>query len=443
MFKKIILLLAFGFISIYGGKPTAENALLALLKQFAQEYAQMRIVNFEFDYRQNFKNIPTLAQLAKQKTVLSNYQTRLQKIDYQRLKRKYQIQYAHLEYELKFHLQRIELEIQFRQTGLDQLPEGGLASLPNAREWFAYYAQRYTSLNLSPEELEKFGYAEIARCQAEIKKIQSELGYAQDSVGFYQHLNQAQFYYTELDSILGAYQSIDKQVRKHLPRLFLATDIPPVAVETWAGAGPQTPPGYYNPADENSAEKPTFYFNFSSQKHNKRVVDWLYIHEAIPGHHYQFSLRQRTLNDSPMSPLFLYPGNFEGWGAYVEYLGADLGLYRQPYTRLGKWEWDLVRSLRVVLDVGIHYRGWSKAQALAFWRQNIANQDEIAEREVNRCFNWTGQVLSYKVGAWKIEQFLQNRRQKMGKKFDIRQFHADYLAFGQMPLAVIEKFINE
>jgi uncharacterized protein (DUF885 family) len=443
MFKKVILLGLFGLFSFNCDKPTAENAFQTLLKQFAQEYPQIGIVNFEFDYRNNFKNIPTLAQLTKQKTALSNYQIRLQKIDYQRLKRVAQIQYAHLKYELQFHLQRIDLETQFRQAGLSQMPEGGLSRLPNAREWFAYYAQRYTSLKLSPEELEKFGYAEIARCQAEIKKIQIELGFAQDSAGFYQHLNQTQFYYTELDSILATYQNIDKQVRKHLPRLFLATDIPPVAVQTWQGAGPQTPPGYYNPADENTAEKPAFYFNFSSQKHNKRVVDWLYIHEAIPGHHYQFSLRQRTLNDSPLNPLFLYPGNFEGWGAYVEYMGSDLGLYQNPYTRLGKWEWDLVRSLRVVLDVGIHYRGWSKAEALAFWQQNIANQNDIAEREVNRCFNWTGQVLSYKVGAWKIEQLLQNRRQKMGKKFDIRQFHADYLAFGQMPLAVIEEFINK
>ncbi|MCU0448181.1 MAG: DUF885 domain-containing protein [Microscillaceae bacterium] len=443
MLKNLMILLILGLLSFQTEKPFSESAFEVLVKQFAQTYPQIGIVNFEFDYRNNFKNIPSLAKLAQQKNDLLSYQNRLQSIDYQRLKRKNKIQYAHLEYELKFHLRRIDLEEKFRRAGLESAPEGGLSRLPDARDWFRYYAQRYTSLDLSPEELEQYGYAEIARCQTEIKKIQQELGFAQDSLGFYQHINQAQFYYTQLDSIFLAYQRIDNQVRKHLPKLFEVTDIPPVGVQTWQGAGPQTPPGYYNPAEEDSGEKPTFYFNFSSQKHNKRVIDWLYIHEAIPGHHYQFSLRQRQLNESPLMPMFLYAGNFEGWGAYVEYLGADLGLYQNPYTRLGKWEWDLVRSLRVVLDVGIHYRGWDKAQALAFWRQNIANQDDIAEREVNRCFNWTGQVLSYKIGAWKIEQFLQKRRQNQGKKFDIRQFHADFLGFGQMPLAVIERFIND
>jgi uncharacterized protein (DUF885 family) len=117
-------------------------------------------------------------------------------------------------------------------------------------------------------------------------------------------------------------------------------------------------------------------------------------------------------------------------------------LYQNPYTRLGKWEWDLVRSLRVVLDVGIHAKGWTTIQALAFWKQNIANQDDIAEREVRRCTQWNGQVLSYKIGAWKIQQILEKRKRKEGKDFDIRRFHADYLAFGQMPLTVIERMME-
>jgi uncharacterized protein (DUF885 family) len=435
----LYFLISISLLGDYKNKKS-EDSFQALLKTFSQNYTKLEIPDFGFDYRENFKNIPTLEKLKTQKAFFNEYKKKLQSIDYQLLNAENKTLFKHFEYEIKFNLWRIDLEEKFKKANIETIPEGGLSKLPNTKEWYRYYAQRYTSLALSPEELESFGYQEIKRCQTEIKNIQQQLGFANDSAGFYQHLNKSEFWLKDKELIFKTYQQIDQTVRKNLGKLFIDIDIPEVEIKTWPNAGPQTPPGYYNPA-ENTNEKGVFYFNFYGEKHNSRAMDWLYIHEAIPGHHYQFSKRQDLLSESGFKALFLYPGNFEGWGAYVEYLGQDLGLYQNPYTRLGKWEWDLVRSLRVVLDVGIHYRGWTKAEALAFWKKNIANQDEIAEREVNRCINWNGQVLSYKVGAWKIEQLRQKLVAQKVKKFDIRQFHADYLSFGQTPLTVIEEMM--
>jgi uncharacterized protein (DUF885 family) len=139
--------------------------------------------------------------------------------------------------------------------------------------------------------------------------------------------------------------------------------------------------------------------------------------------------------------LFLYPGNFEGWACYVEYFGKDLGLYQNPYSELGKWEWDLVRSVRVVIDVGIHYYGWDFNKAMAFWKANIAGQDEIAEREITRITNWPGQVLSYKVGAHKIMEMKEKYREQQGNKFDVRKFNTLYISLGMVPLEIMEKYI--
>jgi uncharacterized protein (DUF885 family) len=411
------------------------------MEAFAQEYPRLEIPNFGFDYRENFKQIPSLDKLRQQRAFFDKYQKKLIRINPSTLSKLKQGYYHQLRYEAAFNLQRIALEEKFRQNPPDSIPENGLSTMPQAREWYAYYAQRYTSLVLTAEELYAFGMQEIKRCQAEIRQIQKELGYEKDSAGFYQQLNQAEMYLTDKAQVLAEYARIDRTVRKHLHTLFRDTVVALVKIDTWQNAGPHTPPGYYQPADRLNTQA-TFYFNFHNQRHNQRVLDWIYIHEALPGHHYQFSLRQKAKEEPTFRRFFMYAGNFEGWGAYAEYLGEQIGLYQNPYTRLGKWEWDLVRSLRVVLDVGIHAKGWTTIQALAFWKQNIANQDDIAEREVRRCTQWNGQVLSYKIGAWKIQQILEKRKRKEGKDFDIRRFHADYLAFGQMPLTVIERMME-
>jgi uncharacterized protein (DUF885 family) len=139
-----------------------------------------------------------------------------------------------------------------------------------------------------------------------------------------------------------------------------------------------------------------------------------------------------------LQEAFLYPGNFEGWACYVEYFGKELGVYTNDYSYLGKCEWDLIRSARLVIETGIHYFGWSKEKAMDYWKDNIYGQDEIAEREITRVTNWPGQSLSYKLGA----KFIFDLRSKYNKdlpQVSNSELYRCYLSFGMRPLPVIEK----
>ncbi|HMH20681.1 MAG TPA: DUF885 family protein, partial [Puia sp.] len=182
----------------------------------------------------------------------------------------------------------------------------------------------------------------------------------------------------------------------------------------------------------------TFYYNLFDKPYNTRQVDWLFIHEAVPGHHYQSSLRDQS-NGSSIQRLFWYSGFAEGWAAYTEELGRQLGLYTTPYAELGKWEWDIVRSVRVPLDVGLNYYGWTDEQALAFWKKNIRNQDDIAMREINRMRRWPAQVVTYKYGALQIMHWKEELQRKEGKDFDIRRFHDRLLRQGNLPLFMMKE----
>lgn len=144
-----------------------------------------------------------------------------------------------------------------------------------------------------------------------------------------------------------------------------------------------------------------------------------------------------------MRALFWYPGFSEGWGAYAEDLGKDMGCYRDPYLYLGKWEWDLVRSARLVMDVGIHYEGWTRAQALRWWKENVPNQEDISEREVDRITRWPAQAISYKAGEDEILNLRKTASEKQGSDFDLRRFHTLVLQRGSIPLPLLREIVLE
>ncbi len=218
-------------------------------------------------------------------------------------------------------------------------------------------------------------------------------------------------------------------------------DVPLVRAEEWPDAGPNTPPGIYRGAVDSALTDFVFQFNFHTGRYNSRAMSWLYMHEAIPGHHLQ-AVQPINGSAGDLRDNMFYSGTSEGWACYVEYHGDELGLYADPYQRLGKWEWDLVRSVRLVLDAGIHYYGWSHDKGLAYWKSHIPGQDGIAEREVTRVTNWAAQALTYKVGADRIQR-LRDRYAvecaNMGILPDIVRFHRAFLGMGQVPMEVVER----
>lgn len=182
----------------------------------------------------------------------------------------------------------------------------------------------------------------------------------------------------------------------------------------------------------------TLFYNFFGRPFNKRQVAWVYLHEALPGHHYERSY-SRSLEQSPVQRLFYNPGYSEGWAAYVEEIGNAIGAYRSIYDELGKWEWDIIRSVRVPLDVGLNYYGWSDEQALAFWRRHITGQDDIGRREIARMKRWPCQVVTYKYGADKLLRWKARFEEQPG--FSLMAFHTEVLKRGPLPFSILEGLI--
>jgi uncharacterized protein (DUF885 family) len=272
----------------------------------------------------------------------------------------------------------------------------------------------------------------VARVTANIMSIQAKLGFENDNVGFYKYLNDPSFIITDETVLINSLTAIRDEVLAKLSNDFADTNIPVVNIKPIENPNKDTPPGYF--ADG------VFYFNFYQNKFRKRNLEWLFIHEAVPGHHYQGSV---ATNRPPIRKLFWYPGFTEGWGAYSEDLGGELGQFQDIHQQLGKWEWDLVRSARVVMDVGLNYFGWSKEKARKYWKNHIPNQDDIMDREIDRMIRWPAQVLSYKVGEHTILELRNKSERQLGRDFDVKKFHSLVLERGSIPLVVLEDVISD
>jgi uncharacterized protein (DUF885 family) len=300
------------------------------------------------------------------------------------------------------------------------------------KRWYSCYIRHFTSVNISPQEVFKMGEKEVSKAKREIDSIRVLLGYKCED-DFYRALAADSFYLTSREEILVLYSKIDSTVRSNLNTIFPDLKPPEVTVTEWPDAGPNTPPGMYSDKEDNNTGKDIFEFNFYGKKHNRRCMQWLYMHEAIPGHHLQSTARLLHA-EAPLDKRFFYFGNSEGWACYIEDFGKEMGLYKDAYSYLGKCEWDLVRSARLVMEVGIHYYGWSFEKAKNYWKENIKGQDEIADREIKRITNWAGQALCYKVGALTIKQIVSKRMQK-GES--MKQIHEMLLQNSDVPLQVL------
>jgi uncharacterized protein (DUF885 family) len=213
--------------------------------------------------------------------------------------------------------------------------------------------------------------------------------------------------------------------------LFPASAIKPARIGESSQGAAFPADGYYD------GDRQTYYFNNSRGYYGRRNLDWLILHESTPGHHYQTQYAQQRNACPAKAPYASYSAFAEGWGAYVEEFGAQLGLYREPSDELGAVEWDLVRSIRVVLDVGINYEGWSQEQALALWRRELPMLPELAEREIKRVRDWPAQAITYKYGAFVIRTLREEQRAALGPAFDIRAFHDAVLRNGALPLVLL------
>ncbi|QKJ31885.1 DUF885 domain-containing protein [Mucilaginibacter mali] len=412
--------------------PFAGMAQQATFSQFADKFADgyqaLRLPQLELSYVEGFKKIQPAANIQKQITFFEGIKTGLKAYNVNQLSPGQKLDYQLIAFETGMNLERLSLEKQWAANKPAEISDKGILSVPNGKAWYTYLLRRWLSADITPDQIYQFGLAEVKRVQQHIQAIQKQSGMGEDA--FYKYLNSPGFFITDAKAVQDSFERVERIINGNMDKVFTPHQIPALKIERGSAEALAQTPGYYN--------SNTFYYNLFDKPYNRRQFDWLFIHEAVPGHHYQTRI-DAAVKKSKIQALFDYIGFAEGWGAYAEELGKDLGVYQTPYAELGKWEWDIVRSVRVPMDIGLNYYGWTDEQALAFWKKNIKNQDDIAMREIARVKRWPAQCITYKYGAVQIMQWKQELQQKQGGKFNIRDFHNRVLNQGSLPLFLVRE----
>jgi uncharacterized protein (DUF885 family) len=388
----------------------------------------LHIPDLELSYVAGLQHIQPADSIQKQFAFFRSVQSQLPSYKIEALNPSQKTDYELMKYETKLNLERLGLEQKWLKNPRGKISTDGIITVPNGRAWYAYLLKRWVSDDVTPDQIYQFGLGEVKRVQDHIEEVRKQTGLNEDA--FYRHLDDPSFLISDPQQVQQAFEHTRRVVYSNIHLLFSDTIIPPLKIQRGESKQLAQTPGYY---DGN-----TFYYNLFDKPYNKRQVDWLFIHEAVPGHHYQSSIAAAT-KVSPVQQLFFYYGFVEGWGAYAEELGKQLGVYKTPYDELGKWQWDIVRSVRVPLNVGLNYYGWTDHQALDFWKQNIRGQDDIAMREIARVRRWPAQAVTYKYGALQILQWKKELQKKQGSNFNIRDFHNRILNHGVLPLFMVKE----
>lgn len=402
-----------------------------VVENFKEGFKKLNLSSNQLSYVANLQAIQSKDSILQQELFFERTTKILQKINPEKLSKKNRLDFELIEYETKMNLLRITQEKKWSSLKVQDISDTGLFSLPNGKYLYTYFLKRWIGLEVTPNEMYKFGLSEIERVKSRMKTVQTRAN--MDNSAFKQYISNPSFYYDDIAVIQEEFENIKKIVAQKLPENFPFLDsISDVKIARGTNKELAKVPAFYR--------NETFYYNFFDQPFNKRQISWIYIHEGMPGHHYQIML-ENSLNRTDIQKMFQYASYREGWAAYIEEIGYEIGAYRDIYDELGKWEWDIVRSVRVAMDVGINYYGWSDEKALEFWQQHIKEQDNIGLREIARMKRWPCQVITYKYGADKILKWKTKFEKK--KQFNLKQFHRVILKNGSLPFSVLEKIINE
>ena len=321
----------------------------------------------------------------------------------------------------------------------------GASELPDGSAFYAAQIARYTTLELDAEEIHQIGINEITRIRGEMEDIIKQLGYSGSFREFVEHLRSSpRFYAKTATELLKEASYIAKKMDGQLPRLFTRLPRQPYAVEPVPESiAPKYTTGRYLSAPINSERAGTYWVNtYALDKRPLYVLEALTLYEAVPGHHLQNALNQE-LNELPEFRRHSYISAFgEGWGLYSERLGLEVGFYQDPYSNFGRLTYEMWRAARLVIDTGIHTKGWSREQAIELLENNSALSTHNIRTEVDRYISWPGQALSYKLGELKIRELRAKAEKRLAGKFDIRLFHDAILKNGSVPLPVLEQQIE-
>jgi len=320
----------------------------------------------------------------------------------------------------------------------------GLDGVPDGKKWYEYVARYHTTTNLTPDEIHEIGLSEVSRIRSEMEEIINDLKWDGDFKSFLNYLRTSpRFYYDNGEDLLNAYLIMAKKIDPLLPKIFKVFPRAPYGVIPIPDeSAPFTTTAYYNgPAKGRPGY---FYANlYKPESRPKYEIPVLTVHEAVPGHHFQISLAQELENVPTFRRYLSFTAFVEGWGLYSEELGEFMGIYEDPYDKFGQLTYDMWRAIRLVVDTGMHYKGWSRDDAINLFLENTAKSQLDIENEVDRYIAWPGQALAYKIGQLKILELRLKSEKMLGDKYDIKDFHHEILKRGSVPLDILEDYINE
>lgn len=326
----------------------------------------------------------------------------------------------------------------------------GWSQLPGGKDWYAFLVAVYTTTRMSPDEIHELGLREVARIEGEMNAVREQVGFKGDLRAFFRFLkDDPRFYFDTAAELLAGYRDLKLRINALLPKMF--ADFPKAdyeirAVEAFRA---QSAAGaFYERPSADGSRPGIFYVNtFDLKGQPKYGMETLSLHEASPGHHFQVTIQQELTGLPRVRRFDFYTAYGEGWALYCESIGKELGMFTDPYQYYGRLNDEMLRAMRLVVDTGLHARGWSREQALRFMldHSSLAESDVIAE--VERYIAWPGQALGYKIGQLRISAMRATAEKALGPKFDVKAFHSVILRDGALPMDVlelkVERWINE
>jgi uncharacterized protein (DUF885 family) len=321
----------------------------------------------------------------------------------------------------------------------------GWTDLPDGQAWYRWRIRQATTMDMSAEEIHTLGLAEVARIRGEMLAVKSQVGFQGDLDAFFKHLEEdPRFYFQSEDELLGAYRDVKRRIDALLPKLF--ADFPKADYEirpveafraaSAAGASYQAP-------SADGARPGIFYINTHNLKAQPRFgLETLSLHEAAPGHHFQIAIQQELTGLPRFRRFNGYVSYAEGWALYAESIGKELGVFTDPYQWYGRLSDEMLRAMRLVVDTGLHAKGWSRERAIQYMLDNSSLAESDVTAEVERYIVWPGQALGYKLGQLHISALRAKAQQQLGGAFDVREFHSQVLRDGALPMDVLSAKID-
>ncbi len=317
----------------------------------------------------------------------------------------------------------------------------GIGAVSKGNEYYNYCIRYWTTTNLTPDSIYHIGQNEVERLQGEMNKVKDETGYKGDLKSFFDYVgNDKQFCpFTTPQQVLDSFWNIKKQEDPQLKKLFTHVPKAPFTIRQTEAFRAASASAEYNPASEDGTRPGIFYVPIlNAEKFNAVGMETLFLHEAIPGHHYQICLQQEN-KDLPKFRRFSWYGAYgEGWALYSETLGKELGLFKNPYQYFGHLSDAMHRAIRLVVDAGMHSKNMTREQAIAYMMEHERISDDEATAEIERYMAIPGQALSYKIGQMSISAQRKKYEEQMGAKFSIASFHDEILKNGCLPLNVLD-----